>query len=195
MNSEVSQNVQSAKSVIRRELLDRRNSRACRWVADTSAVIRNRLVLLPEFVAAESMALFVAKSGEVQTDSLISTLLEEGSRKICVPAYNGVKKCYRFCWISLATTWTEGPYGVSEPDAPEWAENASVDVIIVPCVGFDRKGRRLGHGGGYYDRLLAGYGGHRIGLAFSFQEVESLPETSHDQRLNTIVTERGVQRC
>jgi 5-formyltetrahydrofolate cyclo-ligase len=195
MSSEVSQNVQSEKSVIRRRLVGIRNSRSCQWTSDTSAVIREQLLSLPELDKADSVALYVAKSGEVQTDLLLVTLLEEGSRRICVPAYDAMKKCYGFCWISLATTWVDGPYGVSEPDAPNWAGYAPLGVIITPCVGFDRKGRRLGHGGGYYDRLLAEYGGYRMGLAFSFQEVESLPETGHDQRLNTIVTERDVHRC
>jgi len=195
VKSDVSQNAQCAKSAIRRTLTALRNGKSSRWIAESSADVCQKLASLPEFSVAESVALFVSKAKEVQTRSLLEGLLEEGSREVCVPAYDEERTCYRFCRVSRETTWIEGPYGVSQPDTPEWAQTASLDVITVPCVGFDRQGRRLGHGGGYYDRLLAGYGGCRLGLAFSFQEVESIPETEHDQRLKLIVTERGVHRC
>ena len=68
------------------------------------------------------------------------------------------------------------------------------DVILIPMVGFDRSGTRLGHGGGFYDRTLAALHarGRRpplVGLAFSVQEVPRIPHEPHDIRLDWIVTE------
>ena len=69
---------------------------------------------------------------------------------------------------------------------------SSIDVVIVPGVGFDLAGRRLGYGAGYYDRTLAAYQGQRIGLAYELQVVPRLPEAPHDLRIDQLVTE---SRC
>ncbi len=67
------------------------------------------------------------------------------------------------------------------------------DAIIVPVLGFDRRGYRLGLGKGWYDRFLAGQPqALKIGLAYSWAEVPALPHEPHDVPLNVIVTERGV---
>ncbi|MBN8996171.1 MAG: 5-formyltetrahydrofolate cyclo-ligase [Rhizobiales bacterium] len=72
---------------------------------------------------------------------------------------------------------------------------ADPDLLLVPLVGFDRNGNRLGYGRGYYDRAIAAAraGGKRaplVGLAFSVQEVEAIPAESHDIRLDWVVTEK-----
>lgn len=67
------------------------------------------------------------------------------------------------------------------------------DLVIVPLLGFDRAGNRLGYGGGYYDKFLAKNNCKQtIGLAYSFQEVESLPVEPYDQNLDLIITEQEV---
>ncbi len=72
-----------------------------------------------------------------------------------------------------------------EPVVPE--------VLLVPLLVFDRQGRRLGYGGGYYDRTLANMPGVRtIGCAFAVQEVEAVPVGPNDVTLDAIATERGV---
>ena len=72
---------------------------------------------------------------------------------------------------------------------------ASLDVIVVPGVAFDRSGARLGRGGGYYDGFLAGLPGSRpvrVALAFDAQIVEGVPMEAHDQRVHVIVTPTEV---
>jgi len=86
-------------------------------------------------------------------------------------------------------------FGTFEPhaDAPE----SQPDVMLMPLAGFDRNRHRLGYGKGYYDKAIAAMraAGHRpllIGLAFSVQEVPTVPAESHDVRLDRIVTETAV---
>jgi len=70
------------------------------------------------------------------------------------------------------------------------------DVLFIPLVAFDRAGRRLGYGGGYYDRTLAGLpDAIAIGCAFAAQELAEVPEADYDARLDAIATEQGVIRC
>jgi 5-formyltetrahydrofolate cyclo-ligase len=78
------------------------------------------------------------------------------------------------------------------PDAPEGVPR----TLFVPLVAFDRTGRRLGYGGGYYDRTLGALPGARaIGCAFAAQELDAVPADHYDVRLSAVATERGVLFC
>ena len=86
-----------------------------------------------------------------------------------------------------------GPMGTSEP-----AEGAALrpDILLVPLLAFDRAGRRLGYGGGYYDRTLAALPGAKaIGIAYAGQEMPEVPAGPQDMRLPLIATEAGVIIC
>lgn len=70
------------------------------------------------------------------------------------------------------------------------------EVLLMPLLAFDRAGRRLGYGGGFYDRTLAGLPGARaIGCAYAAQELDEVPATDYDARLDAVATERGVIVC
>lgn len=87
----------------------------------------------------------------------------------------------------------EGPFGAMIPEADDFFEP---EILIVPLVAFDRKGGRLGYGGGFYDRTLELLRGKRatlaIGFAYAVQEAENLPLEPTDQPLDMVVTEREV---
>jgi len=83
-------------------------------------------------------------------------------------------------------------FGTSRPDGaigvPGW--------LFVPLLAFDRTGRRLGYGGGFYDRTLAGLPGTTaVGCAYAVQEMDEVPADALDMRLDAVATERGVMRC
>jgi 5-formyltetrahydrofolate cyclo-ligase len=85
------------------------------------------------------------------------------------------------------STLVPDPYGAMQP--PPDAEDAQVDLAIVPLLGFTTQGHRLGQGGGYYDRLLAAQPDLvPIGLAWDCQLVDALPIEAHDQHLRAVVT-------
>jgi len=101
--------------------------------------------------------------------------------------------------ITPATTWAPGLFGVLEPEQGDtWQEQNSPAILICPLTGFDRRGNRLGMGKGCFDFWLAE---HRlqlqciIGLAFSCQEVSSIPHEAHDIPMNTVITESEVIAC
>ncbi|HMT14743.1 MAG TPA: 5-formyltetrahydrofolate cyclo-ligase [Aestuariivirga sp.] len=85
------------------------------------------------------------------------------------------------------------------PQPPEGATVVEPDVLLVPLLAFDRQGYRLGYGGGFYDRTLAGLRAHKsitaIGVAFAAQEVQAVPRESFDEKLDYIMTERECFRC
>lgn len=86
-----------------------------------------------------------------------------------------------------------GPMGTSEPVA---GEELRPDLVLVPLLAFDRAGRRLGYGGGYYDRTLAALPGAKaIGIAYAGQEMPEVPAGPQDMRLRLIATEDSVIIC
>ncbi|MFD0717259.1 5-formyltetrahydrofolate cyclo-ligase [Paenibacillus sp. GCM10027626] len=100
----------------------------------------------------------------------------------------------------------KGSYGLLEPDPEQAAAfdiaTGQIDVVFVPGLAFDRRGGRLGYGGGYYDRFrrrMAGADGQRvsqppwIGLFFTIQEIDEVPMDSHDCWLDGIITESGLR--
>jgi 5-formyltetrahydrofolate cyclo-ligase len=98
-----------------------------------------------------------------------------------------------FCaWVPGAAL-RAGPMGTSEPVA---GDAIRPDVLLVPLLAFDRAGRRLGYGGGYYDRTLATLPGAKaIGIAYAGQEMPEVPAGPQDFRLPLIATEAGVIVC
>ena len=95
-------------------------------------------------------------------------------------------------WEQGASLYESG-FGTLAPS--ELAPKAEPDIVIMPLLGFDGRGTRLGYGGGYYDRTLASMTKKPklIGLAFAAQELDRIPREKHDVPLDAIVTEAGVR--
>lgn len=91
----------------------------------------------------------------------------------------------------LKTDLGRGPYGIFEPKGRSFrpAKLSDVDLVIVPGIGFDRQGFRLGRGGGHYDRLLSKLRGHvpLVGLAFKVQRVQRMPVAPHDVPMDDLI--------
>lgn len=142
--------------------------------------------------------LYAATGDEAPTRELAESLQRAGV-VTCLPrldrARPGEMDVVPFdAWSSLVS----GPFfDIPQPGADaEAIAPDDLDAIIIPAVGLDMSGRRLGQGGGYYDRFLAQLPAHiiRIGWVFSLQVVDELPEEDHDRGVDVIVTENGVIR-
>ena len=111
-----------------------------------------------------------------------------------VPIVNGPGQPLRFHRWTPDAAMVEGAFGALIPAV---IEVTVPDVLIVPLVAFDRQGYRLGYGGGFYDRTLEGLRQKNptaaIGFAYDAQYAKAVPTEPTDQRLDAIVTERGVQ--
>ncbi|MBU1305254.1 MAG: 5-formyltetrahydrofolate cyclo-ligase, partial [Alphaproteobacteria bacterium] len=95
-------------------------------------------------------------------------------------------------WEQGASLYEAG-FGTLAPS--ELAPRREPDVVLMPLLGFDRHGTRLGYGGGYYDRTLASMSKtpRLIGLAFAAQEMDEIPRENHDVPLDAVITEAGVR--
>lgn len=99
----------------------------------------------------------------------------------------------RFREWSPGCPMIEGAFKALIPEEGAWVEP---EVLIVPMLAWDRRGYRLGYGGGFYDRTLEGLRARgkvlAVGFAFAAQEVDEVPTDQFDQRLDAVVTEKGV---
>jgi 5-formyltetrahydrofolate cyclo-ligase len=146
--------------------------------------------------ASDVVAGFIAMTSELDPAPLLAALAGRG-HELCLPFVQGQDRPLGFRRYSPGDPLVPGPHGTSEP-----ASGAALirpSVVLVPLLAFDRKGWRLGYGGGYYDRTLRALRAEgpvrAIGLAYAAQEVASVPHDERDERMDGVVTERGVVAC
>ncbi|HAV60980.1 MAG TPA: 5-formyltetrahydrofolate cyclo-ligase [Verrucomicrobiales bacterium] len=138
---------------------------------------------------ARTVMLFVPLPDEVDVLRLVDEAIGHG-KTVLLPRYKSEADGYEPARIeNVATDLVVGRFGVAEPasDCPGYPLK-SLDVTLVPGLGFDLAGRRLGRGRGYYDRLLVGAAGRLWGVGFDCQLLPELPVETHDVVLNCIVT-------
>ena len=159
-----------------------------------AGVVENLLAALPEQPA--SVSAFLSIGTEIDTAPLIARLTAKGLQ-LGLPVM--VSKAAPL----MFRTWHPGApldtvkWGIREPtqDAPVLVP----EVLLVPLLAFDRRGGRLGYGGGFYDRTLAALRKESpwpaIGIAFDEQEVDAVPTSDYDERLDWVATPSGPIRC
>ncbi len=159
-----------------------------------SAEVERRLLGLPEVGGAEGILVFYAFGTEILTSGLIRSLADQGHR-VFLPVLDGAAMhaaAYR-PGDPLAPT----SYGAREPARRSLVPPRDVDLVVAPGLAFDRAGYRLGYGGGYYDRFLAGArpDAGRVGIGFHQQLVDAVPHGPGDVPLTVVVTDREVVAC
>jgi 5-formyltetrahydrofolate cyclo-ligase len=134
---------------------------------------------------------YVSYDNEVATHDTIKRSLLDGKR-VVVPCANTAEKTLSLSYLRRWNDLTPGAYSIPEP-RQEYrmpAQIEDLDLCIIPGVAFDEAGHRIGHGMGFYDRLL--HYPHqvlKIGLAFELQIVPAIPAEDHDIGLDLILTE------
>jgi 5-formyltetrahydrofolate cyclo-ligase len=181
-----------SKPVLREIILARRCSVSAVEYAEWGRLIQDTFIALPEYAAAESIALYHAVRGEVPTDRVMAAALGAG-KKVCFPAIEGAGLVFRE--ICSLGEFAPGGFGIPQPhDACSSMEPVDIDLIVVPGVGFDLTGQRIGYGKGYYDKALHRLesSGRLIAFSFEFQLLDSIKADHHDVTMDRIITERRV---
>jgi 5-formyltetrahydrofolate cyclo-ligase len=189
------------KARIRKELRRNRRSLIAADHARRSRIAAAFVARLPVFKRGARVAIYLPFDGEANPGALIAAARRRGIR-IYVPVVADLAH-RRLRFYPLAGKTRRGTFGIHIPHAvphrhalgPRW-----FDLIVVPLVGVDADGRRLGMGGGFYDRAL-GFRRHRrhwrgprlVGFAFDCQRAESVFAEAFDVRLDALATESGIQ--
>lgn len=142
------------------------------------------------------ISLYYPLKDELDTEPLAAALVEKGCA-IALPVTMSKKEPLIFRRYTPGDALIPGAYGEQTPD--ESADIVTPTIVVAPLLAFTREGDRLGYGGGYYDRTLAGLREAgavlAVGYAYGAQEVDAMPLDPLDQRLDWVVTERAAQRC
>lgn len=139
---------------------------------------------------------YVSKEPEVESLVIINCLLEEG-KTVIVPIIETDTKTLRLSHLKTVADLEPGTFHVPEPRAAEVPADAQrIEIALLPLIGFDRSGNRIGYGAGYYDRFFERYPDiPRIGLAYACQEVDRISGDAFDRKMDWVVTENGVITC
>jgi 5-formyltetrahydrofolate cyclo-ligase len=148
---------------------------------------------LPEVQRARTVMLFSSFGSEIPTGPLIERLQRRGV-VVALPRIEGASLVPVPYVPGDPTTTTS--FGAEEPVGGTPLDPSSIDVVGVPGVAFDRRGARIGYGGGYYDRFLRGLRAFTVGLVFGLQVLdEDLPAGRFDLPVDAIVTEEETIRA
>jgi len=200
--------VADEKKTLRAILSESRDALSTESAAALSEIIQRRVIESEFYRAASAVVLYAAKGNEVSTDIILADSLSAG-RAVFYPRVDAERGTIVARRVRSSVELQSGAYDILEPsesaDALEPSEAADAVesakfrhiIICVPGVAFGLEGQRLGRGGGHYDRFIAELGDDAIsvGLAYSFQLLDRIPETGLDRRLNYILTESAVHRA
>jgi len=183
------------KEILRKEIKEKRRNISKEENRKKSKEIKEKLFNLREYKDARVVLFYISYNGEVFTHDMIKDALED--KKVVVPISNKEDNTLS---LSKLDSWDDlelGSYGILEPRkiCMQEVQIDNIDLIIVPGVGFDLNGNRMGHGKGYYDKLLEKSKAIHIGLAFELQIIDKIPTEEHDISLNKIITESRVINC
>ena len=188
------------KRALRAELRESRRSLADESRQRLDAAINRAVVEFAVELGATTIAGFRAFDGEPNLASALAHLAATGKRlvlPVLAEQPGGTRLQFR-AWDTASALMTNR-FGIAEPRAGQPVPVEQIDLVLVPLVGWDRHGGRLGMGAGYYDRALADVAGAarpvRAGIAYTVQRVEQVPTDPHDVPLHFVITEEGRFTC
>jgi len=185
------------KTLLRNELIQKRKNLNPDEIQEKSSQIKKRLFSLDEFQRAQTLLFYVSYDNEVYTHEMIQETLAM-KKQVVVPCTEIKKRQLSLSELQRWTDLTTGAYTILEPkmECKKKVPLKSIDLVIVPGVGFDLHGNRIGHGKGYYDSLLRhARNTVKIGLAFELQIQKKIPVEDHDVCVDTIITEKRIISC
>jgi len=155
-----------------------------------------KILEIEELKKAKTIASFISINNEISTESLNGYLISLG-KKICLPVILNNNKYLIFRSYKKKDPLNRGKFGTLEPDKTR--EEMLPDLILTPCLAFDKNGYRLGYGGGFYDRtfskfLKLGHPFVSIAVAYDGQKINKVIRDSNDQKIDFILTEKKIYR-
>ena len=181
------------KRSLRETLLAARRHLSTETCLQLSAQIQARFIGSAAYRQAQCLGLYSPVLNEVHTELVARRALADGKR-LAYPRVHGAQ--LEFVELPTLAALAPGAFGIAEPTGDRRVPLAELDLLVLPGVGFDLAGYRLGFGKGFYDRALAGVPPAlvRVGFAYEFQVTGQLPVADHDCRLTLLVTEQRMLR-
>jgi 5-formyltetrahydrofolate cyclo-ligase len=175
------------KEQLRRQILAQRRGLTAEYRRQADGIIQQKVLASAEYQAAGVIFIYVSVAGEPETRGIISRAFAAG-KTVLVPRVlpGGKMAAVR---IESLDQLAPGFSGIPEPrEETDWGQ--AVDLAVVPCVSATADGVRLGHGGGYYDRYLAGHPCSSLALCYGELMRDQLPYGENDVKVDRVVSDR-----
>ncbi len=174
------------KNELRKEVRLRKKQYTANELKDLSQSIVRKLLGLSAIKEARTIMLYCSLPDEVYTMDLIHRLKKMG-KDIVLPVVTSDTEMELRRYESDNDLHT-GYYNIPEPCGEKYTETENIDVAIIPGMGFDKNGNRMGRGKGYYDRFLSGMKHiYKIGICFPFQIFDTIPTNRNDIPMDIVI--------
>ncbi|HEX7275483.1 MAG TPA: 5-formyltetrahydrofolate cyclo-ligase [Nitrososphaeraceae archaeon] len=186
---------QEQKSILRKEILQKRNSLSDSQIAKRSKLIQEKLIGSAEFIESKSIGVYLPVGSEVQTDHIIRNALEL-DKTVLLPRV--IINELDFFIVEKHDYYHDSfdvnKFGIKEPKKTNMKLDF-IDLLIVPGIVFDSYGYRIGYGYGYYDKFMAEKNFSKsIGLAYDFQVMKNpIPKFEFDKKIDILITDDRIQ--
>ncbi len=183
------------KETIRKELRRLLSYFSADQIAAKSSAACGNLCGTEVFQGAEVVMLFLSLAQEIDTTDAVREAFDSGKTVVVPKVQWQERRLVPVRMSSLDCKLVKDHYGLRYPADGLAVRQHEIDLVVVPGLGFDGMGNRLGRGGGFYDRFLSdGFGGMKCGFGFHEQLLDMVPVNSHDVPLNMLVTDATVRR-
>ena len=173
------------KAALRKHLLEKRDATSAELREISSEKIHQNLKKISTYINSQNIACYFPIGSEVNTHNIMLDVLEQG-KILLLPKI--IDDNIEFHIVSNLEKLEKGRFEIMEPkDSCE--RTKKIDCVLIPTVGVSKSGVRLGYGHGYYDRFLSSTNAVKISLTYSKQIIKSIPNDSHDIKMDWIVTE------
>lgn len=185
--------IRDLKKAMRREIKEYVGELDPEYCIQADDAIFRAVTRLREYEQARTIFCYVGTSHEINTAPIIKHALSRG-KVAAVPRCTG-KGIMQACVIRSLDDLKEGFYGLFEPDSRSAClRPEEIGFAVIPCLSCSSSGKRLGYGGGYYDRYLPGVKGVKAVLCRGRVMREDIPMEDHDQTVDLVISENGVRR-
>ena len=173
------------KKALRREIGAKKRAMSAEEIERASARLAEKFFQTELYRQAKAIYGYLSYNQEVRTEPILRRAQADGKR-VAVPKVCGDEM--RFLWLDDLQQVAPGAYGIPEPIADGPVAMDETALVLMPGLAFDPEGRRLGYGGGFYDRYLADQPNHPlVALCYSFQLLDHLETEAHDVPVDLVV--------
>lgn len=179
------------KDELRNSMKEKRRLLSEYFIKIASSEISKKVLSHNSIITANNIMVYLSSFKEPDTFWLISELLNYG-KKISVPVSDVDTCTITPSFITSLDSLQKGPYGIYEPTEILSVPINDIETVLIPGIAFSKNGDRLGFGKGYYDRFLSEFQGMKIGICYDFQIQDTIPTSSHDIKMDLIITEKRI---
>ncbi|MBS0365105.1 MAG: 5-formyltetrahydrofolate cyclo-ligase [Proteobacteria bacterium] len=193
--------ISATRKALRAALLSQRRSLGPAQRAAAARQVARTIDTVLHLRSQWRLAVYAPVPGELDTTPLIELARRRGCT-LYLPRIDRRRLSRRMRFVAMTGPMRRNRLGIAEPVTARSLGARWLDVVVLPLVGFDATGLRLGSGGGYYDRAFAFRHNRKawrgpllVGIAYACQQIERITAADHDVRMDLVVTEKEIVRC